>query len=254
MPTRLKILISTLLLVVAATIAHAQGIGGAHNTISVTTRDSSIIESSLFTPVDSTQQRFPVVILLHMLGHDRTTYYDLVPQLLDRDWAVLAMDLRGHGKSQFVRKRFRTIKELSYGDYQLMVGDLSLTLAKIAEKYPRIDTAQLAVVGASIGSTIGTKFAARSPNTRALVLLSPGLKYKRIPVDGPLADYRKRPVLILVGTQDDYSYASAVQLKDVANGPVRLEEYDMDNHGTELLGEKLGADSLIVNWLGTYLE
>jgi dienelactone hydrolase len=136
----------------------------------------------------------------------------------------------------------------------MMSGDLLLLLEHVEAEISRIDTTQIAVIGASIGSSVGTQFAARSPNTKALVLLSPGLRYQGITTDGPLADYHKRPVLLLVGNQDDYSYASAVKLEKVAHGPVKLIEFDSDKHGTDLFTERLGADSLIVNWLATYLE
>ncbi len=251
---RLIYVVMAIMLLTTAGQVQAESIGGSHQTISITTRDSSIIEASLYLPVDTTREKFPLVVLLHMLGHNRGSYNDFVPQLLDQNWAVLNVDLRGHGKSVMVRKKIRTAKSLSAADFMMMPGDLMLLLEHVGTEIPRLDTTQIAVIGASIGSSVGTRYAARSPNVNALVLLSPGLRYQGLTTDGPLADYYKRPVLILVGNQDDYSYASAVKLEKVAHGPAKFIEFDSGKHGTDLFEGNLGADTLIVNWLATYLE
>jgi alpha-beta hydrolase superfamily lysophospholipase len=42
----------------------------------------------------------PAVLLLHGYGEDRTVWRNFTQQLLGHGWAVMALDLRGHGESK----------------------------------------------------------------------------------------------------------------------------------------------------------
>ena len=46
----------------------------------------------------------PAVLLLHGYGEDRTVWRNFTQQLLGRGWAVMALDLRGHGESKIRNK------------------------------------------------------------------------------------------------------------------------------------------------------
>src|SRR5215475_9652648 len=47
----------------------------------------------------------PAVLLLHGYGEDRTVWKDFAKELLSRGWAVMALDLRGHGESRLKNQR-----------------------------------------------------------------------------------------------------------------------------------------------------
>src|SRR2546428_11974710 len=47
----------------------------------------------------------PAVLLLHGYGEDRSAWKDFSKELLNRGWAVMALDLRGHGESRLKNQR-----------------------------------------------------------------------------------------------------------------------------------------------------
>ena len=107
----------------------------------------------------------PAVLLLHGgLGnlHD----FDSIAQRLGTEFRLIAMDLRGHGKSSL------GTKALSYAQYQADV------LAVLDE----LQLAQVAIVGFSDGGIVGYRLAASNPERiRALVTL--GAQWRLLPDD-----------------------------------------------------------------------
>jgi len=239
--------------------AAASRIGGAQvrlmpSPVTVTTRDSTIIYSELSLPADTSATDCPLVVLLHMMGKDRTSYQNFVPLLTARNMAVLNVDLRGHGQSAYVRRQTRRPQELEFGDFQLMSGDLLQLLAALKDKTPRINTSRLGIVGASIGSSVGIIYASTNPEVKAVVMISPGLEYMHLNAAASMARYSRRPVLLMTGKYDMYSYQSAQALDSAAAGERTLKIYDTSKHGTDLFKAAPGADSLIVEWLVTNLQ
>ena len=218
--------------------------------VSATTADSTVLSADLYLPWDTGQARFPLVILMHMMNRDRRTYRDLVPLLLGRRWAVLNVDLRGHGKSNVVHGAKRKPEQLQESDFQQMPADLGLLVTTASRRSARLDTLRVGVVGASIGSSVAVFYGAEHPHTEGIVLLSPGLNYRNMELRPKFMQYSRRPVLILVGKQDQGSFESCMLLDNVAQGDKKLVVYPGAEHGTDIFRAVNGADTLVANWLG----
>ncbi len=61
--------------------------------------DGFNLKSTLTYPKDKTIKEFSTVVLLHSLGYNSQWWGNLEQDLLDKGYAVLAIDLRGHGAS-----------------------------------------------------------------------------------------------------------------------------------------------------------
>ena len=79
---------------------NAQGEMLSAQEISYTTEDNVTIAGSWFLPQNSEKQqkRYPVVILLHDYGLNRRDWGIFIPDLVQKGYTVLAIDLRGHGQ------------------------------------------------------------------------------------------------------------------------------------------------------------
>ncbi|MFH0980996.1 MAG: alpha/beta fold hydrolase, partial [Planctomycetota bacterium] len=62
-----------------------------------TTEDGVEILGDFYPPAAA--GRAPAVILLHIYRSDRTSWRPLIPKLHEAGFAVLALDMRGHGES-----------------------------------------------------------------------------------------------------------------------------------------------------------
>ena len=66
--------------------------------VEIQTADDHIIEGSLFTPVD--EREWSGALILHGWGGCRDRHYEAADLLAQQGFICLAVDLRGHGKTQ----------------------------------------------------------------------------------------------------------------------------------------------------------
>ncbi|MCW2758353.1 MAG: hsaD 3 [Nocardioidaceae bacterium] len=100
----------------------------------------------------------PVLLLLHGLGCDHTTWYPIIDRLAE-SFTVIAPDLLGHGASAKPRADY------SIGGYANGMRDLLTVLG--------IET--VTVVGHSLGGGVAMQFAYQFPErTERMILLAPG--------------------------------------------------------------------------------
>ena len=126
----------------------------------------------------------PLVLLLNKAAGDRRVYRDLAAALAQRGVASLRVDLRGHGESV---NRGRFVPGQGSGVLTAPQDDV-VALQRFARALPGIDTARIAIVGASY-SAEGMAIAGRTHRyERAYVALSPGdfsdESFQAIPASG----------------------------------------------------------------------
>jgi len=183
------------------------------------------------------KQSVPVV-LLHGLKHNRTDFTkDLAPFLQSKGFAVVAVDLRGHGDSTRVRTtrgKDETLDaaNLSTAQFNSMVTeDMAAVKKFLWEKNNagELNLDKLCVIGAEMGASIAMDFAwydavdqDANPVLRpeyklgryvkALVLLSPEISFKGISMRRAMQNPAVRneiSVLILVGKDDSKALGEA---------------------------------------------
>lgn len=185
---------------------------------------------------------FPGVILLHMLGSDRQVWVDvgLTDALLADGYAVLALDMRGHGESGSDREWEKADDDLMRV-WQYFVG------------LENVDEGETAVIGASIGSNMALRTGANQPAIKTVVLLSPGLDYRRVTTDDAIVLYGDRPILIVASEEDSYAADSSRTLAELAQGEAVLQMYNGAGHGTNMFAAEPGLTQLLLDWLNQFL-
>jgi pimeloyl-ACP methyl ester carboxylesterase len=177
----------------------------------------------------------PGVVLLHMLGRQRSDWDAFARQLQEAGYAVLAIDLRGHGESEGRR------------DWQAMTQDAESAIAYLRSR-PEIDGDRIALIGASIGANIVLNAAANDPQIKGAALLSPGLDYRGVTTEDAVKMLGDRPLLIVASEEDSYAADSARTLADMADS-AQLLMLSQQGHGTRMLGKDNGLESAILDWL-----
>lgn len=202
--------------------------------------DGLILVGTYYAPIEMPPP-WPGVILLHMLGVDRSSWDDYARQLTSAGYAVFALDMRGHGDTG------------GAVDWGLAGNDIQQVWNNLSTKTD-IDPDRMALVGASIGANMALVAGANEAGVRTVVLLSPGLDYAGVTTDAAMVAYGDRPVLIVASQEDTYAANSSRNLEEVAIGEARLVMYQNAGHGTHMLAGETGLGELIIEWLDTHLE
>jgi alpha-beta hydrolase superfamily lysophospholipase len=175
-------------------------------------------------------ERAPVVVLVHGFASDRVGLSVLARSLCEAGYAVLSLDLRGHGEN---RTPFA---------YDLLTEDVGAAV-DAARVSPWVDGARVAVAGHSMGASAALAYGQIDPGIDALVLISGGRR-----LAGP---NRPPNVLLLTASGDparirDSSRALAERLSGEAPlAPGRTTGSLRDGTGVRRV-EIAGADHLSI--------
>ena len=224
-------------------------IAGGKNSRFVT-EDGVEIIGSMWMPQ---QDISPAVILLHMLGRDRTDWDTVAEQLVNEGYAVMSIDLRGHGQSTVQNGNTIDYKKFTEDDYRNMILDVQPVIDFFRSDM-RVDGDRIAIIGASIGANVALKVAAADPDIRTVILLSAGKVYRGVTTGDAILEFGKRPVLIAASEEDEYAASSCQFLKESAQGDSKLLMSKNMGHGTDMLGKESGLEEEIIKWLGLYMQ
>lgn len=208
--------------------------------VQLLTEDGVPLAASYYEP---SRPSAPAVALFHMLTRSRHDWDDLAARLHAEGFAVLTVDLRGHGESGV---------DPSGSQADLLPMRLDAKAARLFLKaQTRVDSGRLAIVGASIGANLAVIDASTDPAVRTVVLLSAGLDYRNLRTDGALRAFGNRPALLVASSDDAYALRSAGRLASAGGGARQVHVVDNAGHGTVMLGRIPDLLPLVVDWLRT---
>lgn len=221
-----------------------------------TSEDGVLLVGSYYKPRIGTSNSTPSVILLHMLGMDRSTWDKFAQELSQNGYAVLSVDLRGHGES--IKQANHTISYQSFmpKNFKNMTLDV-----KAAKKYliegRKANPNQISIIGASIGANLALNYAASDHSIKSVILLSPGLNYRGISTLDAIMKY-KNPIYIATAEDDSESAKDSKILCEKITCAENLKIFEKTNvHGTNMLSDKMVGSklqSLILSWLDSTFE
>ena len=198
--------------------------------------DDGVQLSVVFYAPDSLIQDSRVLILVHEAFRDRSSWDDFSIAAQEDGYAVIALDLRGHGKS---------MGEKTFD--QAMDQDVDAVLEWIRAS-PDLNKDHIAIAGASLGANLALRAGARDPQINTLVLLSPGLKYWELEVENAMHEYGRRPVLLVASEEDGYSAVSVQRLNEIGPGYDKLVLYPGEAHGTEMIRSQPDLTVMMLDW------
>lgn len=177
------------------------------------------------------------IILLHMLGVDKSSWETLSKDLNNNGYSVIAIDFRGHGDSDLNYETFTD------NDWKNLIKDVKAAASyylksnKVKEIY---------IIGASIGANTAINYAVEDSSVKGVALLSPGMNYRNILVANAIEKYNGK-VLLVASKGDDYSYKSVIKLQGI-NPKAELIVYEGDDHGSDILANNPLEEDLL-KWL-----
>ncbi len=197
----------------------------------------------------STRTNARTVVLVHMLGRDRHSWGVLPDKLRVKDFAVLALDLRGHGQSVAGTVGALNFADFSDNDWSKVRLDLQAALSFLADQ--KISPAQVSLLGASIGANAALIAAADTPALRSVVLLSPAENYHGLMSYPAASNYKGRRALIIASSEDTPSYPDSQKIAERIGSPANFVGQNKLGHGTEMLATDPSLADQIISYLLT---
>ncbi len=171
-----------------------------------------------------------VISLVHGLG-EHSGRYDHVAEALNKaGYALIAMDLRGHGRSG--GRRGVT------PNYLTIMDDIHRLLIEAGQQYPDLPGF---LYGHSLGGSLVLNFVLRKlPRLRGVIATSPGLR----PGFSPPA-WKVSLGRALYNLWPSFTMANGIELEALSQDPGVIERYRNDGYVHDRLCARLGIDSLI---------
>lgn len=211
--------------------------------------DGLVLIGSYYAPENEGEGRAPGILLLHQMRGKRQDWRELTMELTKRGYAVLAMDLRGHGESTKGNEGktwdYRTMEK---SEYPGMVGDAGVALDYLKAR-PGVDPERIGIIGASIGANVALNAAANDPAVESVVLLSPGVEYHLIKTEPAMREY-KGAVFLAASDEDGYAADSVRKLHELCQGESEMKMYSGAGHGANMFAPTKGdLQERILDWV-----
>ena len=147
--------------------------------VEMQTSDGYILLKVIYTKNADVHQP---VILLPMLGKTIETYKPLIPVLKKAGYNILAIDMRGHGKSIHSSDgKIKTYKNFTNEDWKKLTLDIDAAIKYLQGK--NLTSKGLYLIGASIGANTAIVSAAKHTGVvSGVIALSPGLDYHGVKI------------------------------------------------------------------------
>jgi len=208
--------------------------------VNLTTTDGANIVGSY---VQAQNPKNTVVLLLHQLRRDKSIWNVLIEKLSTAGFSSLAIDFRGHGESGEGHW-----EDFTEEDFKAMIKDVEAAGKYLRERHP---TANIAVVGSSIGANMALNYAANN-NVSSVVLLSPGQDYHGITTEGSASGFSK-PLFMTASSDDANESVEAVQrISSLVTTPqdlLKIVTYTDAGHGVDMFSKHPDLQDQIVKWL-----
>lgn len=220
-------------------------------------KDGFTIKSTFVYPKIKNQKEFPTVVLLHSLGYNSQWWGDLQDNLLAKGYAVLAIDLRGHGKSiynaRLSKTSWKSMKNSAYAKYPDDI--LSVINSVKEENTKRVFFDNWAIVGADIGASAGVIAADKYPvRPKTIVMISPVVRTKSLYIPVNIAHLDNVDFLAISGTDDTDSKEAAKYLSKFAQAQFLEFTSESKTTGMLMLKNDTGLSKMISEWVSEYLN
>lgn len=184
--------------------------------VSFKTKDKQLLSGSYYAPKRRKgSSPAPAALLLHDAGESRDDLESVAVYLHKKGFAVLTVDLRGHGASATDEMDFEKADDKSRSTlWGLSTRDVDAAADFLLEQ-DGVHATNLSIVGVGAGGTLAVRRALDDENVRAVVLIEPEVNAFGYNLADGLADLGGLPTMILMPKSEK---AVAARLQSAAHG------------------------------------
>lgn len=222
--------------------------------IDIHTSDRLMLSATYSYRTDEMKQ--PLVILIHQYRSNKEEWSSsFVDSLVNKGYKVIAYDIRSHGKSD---KANVELSDLLSNPEQAP-KDIDAVI-KWAKFQPSIDSNRIAVVGTSIGGSLGI-YARINSGAKSVVSVSSGKNTfeaftgydeRKMSMARPIP--RIKNVMFICGNKDkNIAEEERSIYENYLDEPKELQVFESEKHGKYLIEEFPQINDLIINWINKTL-
>lgn len=238
--------LNTFLLALVALIFTLAAQATTSDEIEFLTEDGIKISASYQLP--AVTEKVPAVILIHQGGSSRKEWQELAlwNKLIENGYAVLAYDVRLHGKSGSDKGDIYDL----FNNPKRAPLDLQAAI-KFLQSDKRIDASRIGIVGASIGGNLGCVAASSDDyNVKSVVVMSAktsavqNLSGQKAPLSPKNAFY-----IASENEQGGAREAWAKELYELTSGSKKVAIAKGNKHGSYILRDDKKLEDDVVDWI-----
>jgi len=183
----------------------------------------------------------PAVLMLHGYGEDRKVWETLKAKFLTQGWAVMALDLRGHGDSKTKNQRTITASPEWRSTTHDFAQDVNPALEWL-KRQPRLDSKKIAIVGYDVGANLALVASGAFSEVRSVIAIKPVLK-EAMEMAGSAQDFHPRSALVVAADA-----AEGNQIKPYTKDPFRVLTQPVTGGTAQVIQSQQLTDA-IFQWL-----
>ena len=183
----------------------------------------------------------PAVLLLHGYGENRKVWDEFRKQFLARGWAVMSLDLRGHGDSVVKNQRPLQANPDWRSNPREFPQDVDPALDWL-KKQARLNSSKIVIVGYDVGANLALISSGKFKEVRTVVAVNPNLK-ESLELAGSAQDFRPRSALVVAENAN-----SVEPIKTYVKDPFRVLAQPVAGGTAQVFQGKALSDA-IFQWL-----
>ena len=225
--------------------------------IKIAAKDGFSIKAVLTTPKVKGQNDYKTVVLLHSLGYNSEWWGDLPDKLIQNGYAVLTVDLRGHGGSVYNKNLAKVSwKSMTKTAYSKCPDDVvDIVNSVIDDSIKKHYFQEWAIVGSDFGASVGVIAADKLKiKPKTIIMISPVVNAKGLYIPVSVAQLDNVDFLAVIGTDDAVSKSASDYIRKFAQSG--YDEYISPSKTTGMLLLKNDPDltKIITEWIGNYFK
>jgi pimeloyl-ACP methyl ester carboxylesterase len=183
----------------------------------------------------------PAVLMLHGYGEDRKAWESLKAKFLTQGWAVMSLDLRGHGDSKTKNQRPIAPSPEWRSSTHEFAQDVNPALDWL-KRQPRLDSKKIVIVGYDVGANLALVASGKFSEVRSVVAIKPVLK-EAMEMAGSAQDFHPHSALVVAADA-----AEGNQIKQYSKDPFRVLAHPVAGGTTQVIQSQQLTDA-IFQWL-----
>ncbi len=223
--------------------------GASKRLVELRTFDQVKVVGDWCIPQSKGEAKFATVLLIHGFGEDRSIWKEFISDhLLRNNFAVLSIDLRGHGTSVFKGNEKLSANLGWVNDPSQFRFDIEAAVNWL-KSHEQVDENRIAAVGADMGGNLSFMASGKYESIRSAVVISGNLELAQALAAGA-ENFQPHSILYLASRNDGQAAEWAQSFEKLTGSPARVKIFENSSaHGSKILVEIPEASGLIVEWL-----